>query len=230
MKCISLIQPWATLWALGIKLCETRSWPTSYRGELHIHASKTYDEAGEILWEHPRIEESLRRMGKYGIPFANLPRGSIIGRVNIVDCVLMTNSILESSPTSMKLVGGNNEDGLVCLSDLERLCGQWSKGRFAWVGANHTLLDAPIEAKGSLGLWEYDPEAQKAAEEERQKLQALVSKVKAAGRRARRRTRITQILPPFDMAPYTEIDPPETPEPAKPPVFIQLNPKRVFEL
>ncbi len=32
MKCISLIQPWATLIIHGAKRFETRSWRTPYRG------------------------------------------------------------------------------------------------------------------------------------------------------------------------------------------------------
>ncbi len=39
MKCISLIQPWATLIIHGAKRFETRGWRTLYRGPLTIHAS-----------------------------------------------------------------------------------------------------------------------------------------------------------------------------------------------
>ena len=39
MKSLSLWQPWASLVALGIKTVETRSWATSYRGPLAIHAA-----------------------------------------------------------------------------------------------------------------------------------------------------------------------------------------------
>jgi hypothetical protein len=39
MKAISLLQPWATLVAIGAKHFETRSWSTAFRGPLAIHAS-----------------------------------------------------------------------------------------------------------------------------------------------------------------------------------------------
>ncbi len=39
MKALTVMQPWATLVALGAKRIETRSWSTSYRGPLAIHAS-----------------------------------------------------------------------------------------------------------------------------------------------------------------------------------------------
>lgn len=39
MKALTLWQPWATLIAIGAKSIETRSWGTSYRGPLAIHAA-----------------------------------------------------------------------------------------------------------------------------------------------------------------------------------------------
>lgn len=39
MKALTLHQPWASLIAVGAKKIETRSWSTSYRGPLAIHAA-----------------------------------------------------------------------------------------------------------------------------------------------------------------------------------------------
>lgn len=39
-KILTLSQPYASLVALGAKRIETRSWRTSYRGPLAIHAAK----------------------------------------------------------------------------------------------------------------------------------------------------------------------------------------------
>jgi hypothetical protein len=41
MKCLSVKQPWANLIASGRKTIETRTWPTGYRGDLLIVASKS---------------------------------------------------------------------------------------------------------------------------------------------------------------------------------------------
>ena len=41
MKVLSLTEPYATLIKLGKKKIETRSFKTTYRGELYIHASST---------------------------------------------------------------------------------------------------------------------------------------------------------------------------------------------
>lgn len=40
MKAITLWQLWASLLACGAKKYETRSWATSYRGPIAIHAAK----------------------------------------------------------------------------------------------------------------------------------------------------------------------------------------------
>ena len=40
MKVLSIIEPWATLIKEKKKYIETRTWKTSYSGELYIHASK----------------------------------------------------------------------------------------------------------------------------------------------------------------------------------------------
>ena len=38
MKVLTIREPWASLIGEQIKIIETRSWPTNYRGELYIHA------------------------------------------------------------------------------------------------------------------------------------------------------------------------------------------------
>lgn len=38
MKVLTIREPWASLIGCGIKIIETRSWATSYRSELYIHA------------------------------------------------------------------------------------------------------------------------------------------------------------------------------------------------
>ena len=47
-RCLSLIQPWATLVAIGAKKVETRSWKTPYRGWLAIHASKAFPKDAQL--------------------------------------------------------------------------------------------------------------------------------------------------------------------------------------
>jgi hypothetical protein len=55
VKALSLWQPWASLIAVGAKRFETRSWQTSHRGPLLIHAAQKW---GGQLWAMCRTEPS----------------------------------------------------------------------------------------------------------------------------------------------------------------------------
>ena len=86
MKALSLKQPWATLIVTGIKLIENRTWVSNYRGPLLIHASKTWDENG-ARWVMHNFGEL-----KGFIRSSNHIKGSIIGKVKMIDCVSESNS------------------------------------------------------------------------------------------------------------------------------------------
>lgn len=74
MKALSLTQPWASAVALGIKHWETRSWPTSYRGEVCIHASKKFPAGAKDF-----AEEMGMRLG-------DLPLGCIVCVADLTEC------------------------------------------------------------------------------------------------------------------------------------------------
>lgn len=76
LKAISLRQPWAEEIFLGIKKIEYRRSPTKHRGPIYIYASLGRVPADEVAeWEEQN-----------GISASDLPRGLIIGTVEIVDC------------------------------------------------------------------------------------------------------------------------------------------------
>lgn len=185
MKAISLIQPWATLWALGIKICETRSWPTQFRGEILIHASRSDSEQGQVLWQNPEIQAALRQ--RLGVPFppsfSELPRGCIVGKVDIKACVLMTKEMLEFGAK----IADIENDFPIYFTTQECMCGEWKKGRFAFVARGHTVIDEPMPARGKLGIWEYDPneEARYRAEKEIERAEKIAKRARIAARRRR---------------------------------------------
>lgn len=74
MKALSLTQPWASAIALGRKHWETRSWPTSFRGEVCIHASK-----GFPRWAKDFAEDE-------GFDLATLPLGRIVCVCDLTEC------------------------------------------------------------------------------------------------------------------------------------------------
>lgn len=94
MKALSIRQPWAWLILHGGKDIENRTWRTSLRGRILIHASQgmTVDE-----WEDGVHFAQQARAGR-GYPPVTMPgpkqivRGGIVGSVEIVDCVTASDS------------------------------------------------------------------------------------------------------------------------------------------
>jgi hypothetical protein len=153
MKTLTLTQPWASLVAIGAKRVETRSWTTSYRGQIAIHAAKGFPkEAKELVWQEP-FQDCLREaqiirfnifLGIAGEGEAYLPTG----------CVIATAAI--SDIWEIKRPGDAEKWGL---STQELAFGNYQPGRYAWFLRDITPLPEPVAAKGSLGLWEWRHDA-----------------------------------------------------------------------
>jgi hypothetical protein len=73
---LSLKQPWAYAVLFLAKDVENRRWRSRYRGRVILHASKTFDPAGERY---------LRERG-FVVPEA-LPQGAYLGEVTITGCL-----------------------------------------------------------------------------------------------------------------------------------------------
>lgn len=132
LKCLSLMQPWATLLVHGLKHYETRSWSTSHRGPLLIHASRRFPEAARDLCTQSPFFEALHRAG-IASP-RELPHGAIIGMVTIADVL------------PIPLPAGS-------LTELERAFGDYSPNRYAWhCTTPRTCL--PIKTGGRLGIFD----------------------------------------------------------------------------
>ncbi len=131
MKVLSLTEPCATLIKEKKKMVETRSWKTSYRGELYIHASST-----KIPKEWKENTEFMELVKDNSLNF-----GNIICKCNLVDCIYMTKEYVEN----MKR---NNYK--------EYICGKYEEGRYAWILEDIQALEIPIKAKGHLSIWNYE--------------------------------------------------------------------------
>ena len=81
----------------------------------------------------PEIEAALSEHQGVGNRFAHL---AVIGTVEIVDCVPV-------------------EEIMDALTEQEKLWGDYSPGRFAWVLQNPVMFDKPISARGQQGWWEW---------------------------------------------------------------------------
>jgi len=133
MKALTFYQPHASLVALGGKKIETRSWYTSYRGPLAIHAAKISPQKYlDLIFEWP-FYEILFPNGYH--PFF-IPVGCIIAKGELVDCVKITTENIPDEP--------------------ERSFGDYTPGRFAW-RLEKVIPQDPIVygVRGHQGLWEW---------------------------------------------------------------------------
>jgi ASCH domain len=106
---------WAVLFADPPKNVEVRTWRSRYRGEIGIHASLRPD---------PEARPFMAQLG-IEVP-AVLPRGMILGTVDLRDCVRDA-----ASPWA-------------------------DPGDFwYWLLADRKPWPVPVRAKGDLGLWEW---------------------------------------------------------------------------
>jgi hypothetical protein len=134
MKALSLTQPWATLVTIGAKKIETRSWRCNYRGELAIHAAKSFPRDCRDLTRDPPFSDALREAGYAG--YETLPVGAIIAVCELYDC-LPTTAIRRQ------------------IDGIEYEFGNYADGRFAFLLRNVSILAQPVLIKGALGLWEW---------------------------------------------------------------------------
>ena len=123
MKVITIKQPWASLIAEGYKEYEFRTWKTNYRGEILIHAGKGID------------KKAMERFKYLNLTY---PRGEIIAKAEITDCIIVDKEVSKQLLKKDKLVYHNLKN---------------------WMGYGFKLENVkkitPIKIKGKLSLWEY---------------------------------------------------------------------------
>lgn len=124
MKALSIKEPFATLIKDGVKIYETRSWKTKYRGEIYIHASLSLSKSKNVENANKYLKSSIKP-------------GYILCRCELIDCIPMTDEFIKYINSETK----------------ESEYGMYSKGRYAWKIKLLEVLDEPIKIKGKLGIW-----------------------------------------------------------------------------
>lgn len=129
MKAITIKQPWASLIVHGIKNIENRTWscPKKYLGQrVLIHSSGkplNYDNFYDSILTNEQLLALPENKEQKDFSFCT---GSIIGSIEIVDCVQNHSSIWAE------------------------------KKVYNWVLANPIIYEEPIEnVKGKLSFWDY---------------------------------------------------------------------------
>ncbi len=130
MKTLTLTQPWATLVAIEAKKIETRSWRTSYRGRIAIHAAKGFPRSARDF-HYAMVAQ------QFNLPIETVPLGSVIATAWLAQC-LPVHCIFEAD-----------------LTEQEKAFGDFSEGRYGWFLQDIVVLPEPIPAKGALSLWEW---------------------------------------------------------------------------
>lgn len=141
IKALSYTEPWATLMAVGKKTFETRSWGTSYRGPIVIHAAKNFpEECRRLCYEEPFLSALS------GVAF-NVGHVIAIGRLSA--CVRLDRRPVEGEVKT--LMNGM----VITFTEDELAFGNYAVGRFVWVHERVTPI-RPVPVRGRLGLWTWD--------------------------------------------------------------------------
>jgi hypothetical protein len=182
MRALTIRQPWASLVACGAKTIATRSWKTSYRGDLLIHAGKVA-ETGEVgpynvEKDNPRGTSPayLLRGDSLSWPY-RLPLGAVVAVARLADVVPIVDGETADNDGTPRVESyvddgdfpdgwldvyhptlGNpiNPEGSGRSIPEQAPLGDFTPGRFAWLLTDVVRLAEPIPAKGRQGLWTPD--------------------------------------------------------------------------
>lgn len=153
IKVITIWQPWASLIAYLAKIYETRTWETSYRGPIAIHAAKK-------SWGFPGGAPTVAMLKVFGLTIEDslpdFPYGCIIATAELVGC----HRIIQITDGGLDVYWHYGQRPLTVrtlkMSDSEHLFGDFASGHYVWEFANVKKLDKPIPAKGRQGIWNWN--------------------------------------------------------------------------
>jgi hypothetical protein len=144
VKALTIKQPWAWAIAAGHKDVENRSWSTSYRGPLAIHAGRTWADLDERRACRGLLEELGVVEPACQVPDRHLlAEGAVIAVAELVGVCPV-----EQSPRCH--------------------CSAWAAiGQTHWRLRNVQALADPIPWRGAQGLWSIDLPGYEPADRER---------------------------------------------------------------
>lgn len=130
MKALTISQPHAGLVAWRLKWVENRTWATSYRGLLAIHAGK---ESKYLTSQELKAYDT----------------GAVIATCKLIECVQL-DLIRNDSP-------GECEKLKKCGIDIERfLAHRYTEGPYCFILRHVLRLEKPVPAVGKQKFWEWE--------------------------------------------------------------------------
>jgi hypothetical protein len=145
----SLLQPHATMFALGERVIESRGWSTSYRGPVAI--------ASSARWERDELDyamqapQYLQTWARHGVSPRDLPLGKIVAVGRLVACEdgeAVEEALLSAHEKRQRAIVA----GVTC-GEREVLFGSYGQGRTGFVFADVHRLVTPVPCKGRQGFW-----------------------------------------------------------------------------
>lgn len=147
LRALTVRQPWAWAIAHGGKDIENRTWSSSYRGLLAIHAAARWD--GDGAWARRVIDAASKdqQPGGYFDPPLRVEFDTGTGR-------------------TLRLLSDNRRfilGAVVAVAELVDVArgasSPWAQpDQFHWRLANVRALPEPVPCKGQLGLWALPPD------------------------------------------------------------------------
>jgi len=124
LPALGVRQPWVELILQGRKTIEVRVVPTNVRGPIYLYASRKPGE-GEIV---------ERAAGAHGLDVAPLPRGVLVGTVELVDCRKCTPDDIDAACVPADVL----------------------RNSYGWILANPRRLETPVKPRFlPYGIWFY---------------------------------------------------------------------------
>lgn len=145
MKALTLTQPWATLVAIGAKSIETRSWSTSYRGPVAIHAAKKFPAEARMLCPVAPFSDALG--------METLHTGQIVAVADL-------STVFRFDHRTWFQVEMRAQSGRLPRHEVD--FGDYTEGRYGFVLTGVRRLHEPVAARGMLSLWDVPHEAETA--------------------------------------------------------------------
>ncbi len=146
LRAITLWQPYAQLIALGAKTIETRSWDTTHRGLLAIHAAKR--EPADTMW----TGDIARTLQQHAMTPKSLPRSAVVAICRVVDVVQVSTRVRWHDDDA-----DWHEDPASGLRIplAQREYGDFTEGRYLWLLDDIVEID-PVPAQGKQGFWNWE--------------------------------------------------------------------------
>jgi len=131
VKAITICQPYAELIACGEKRVENRTWQTSHRGPIYIHAGKSREWL-DVVWEGEY--EIDRPTGFY---LSTLDFGAVIATADVIDCL-----------PAKEILSGACDEQYPWLRAHKHV-----NGPYCWVLDRVRRLEKPFTYRGAQGLF-----------------------------------------------------------------------------